>query len=211
MQMSKACSALAAGMLTCAVAASAQTSGRTQASAQDTVERDTPITLVGCIQRETEYRREHESGRGGPVATGAGLGNEFVLINASRAGGSSEQGIDCAAQRFGEAYELTGSAERNLTRSVGHYVEITGMLKPMGKGVDLLGQDLKLPEVNVTSFRDAPTSRAEATTAQLEPQPLGTASTAEQLPRTAGPLPLAGLLGLMSLGGALSVRALRRK
>jgi hypothetical protein len=41
-------------------------------------------------------------------------------------------------------------------------------------------------------------------------QAVGTSGQAEELPRTASPLPLAGLIGLMSLGGALTVRRMRK-
>jgi hypothetical protein len=52
---------------------------------------------------------------------------------------------------------------------------------------------------------------------QTEPQPVGTsgadnaAASDAELPRTASPLPLSGLIGLFSLGGALAVRSLRRR
>jgi hypothetical protein len=52
---------------------------------------------------------------------------------------------------------------------------------------------------------------------QTEPQPVGTSGTGNaaaseaELPRTASPLPLSGLFGLFSLGGALGVRSLRRR
>jgi hypothetical protein len=40
------------------------------------------ITIVGCVQREAEYREAHAGGRGGTLGTGVGAGNEFVLTNA---------------------------------------------------------------------------------------------------------------------------------
>ena len=39
-----------------------------------------PIAAVGCIQRESDYRREHDRGPGGFMGTSWGLGNEYVLI-----------------------------------------------------------------------------------------------------------------------------------
>lgn len=255
-----ACSAIAAGVLTCATAAFAQTSQQTptQAAAQADTQRETSITLVGCIQREADYRRQQASGRGGVAGTGAGLGNEFVLVNASTvtgptgtaasagtstpgatAGTPPPSGADpCATPGTGEAYELTGSRERELERFVGRRVEITGMLKraetesgtagtagtgtgkPTG-GFDPMGQDLRLHEVNVTSFREVPVSpppapQAEAaaqpvTPAEPESQPVGTAGVQDELPRTASALPLAGLIGLLAFGGALGLRTLRHR
>jgi len=46
------------------------------------------MTLVGCIQREAEYRQAAGSGKGGTMGTGVGVGNEFVLVNASPSSGS---------------------------------------------------------------------------------------------------------------------------
>ena len=48
--------------------------------------------------------------------------------------------------------------------------------------------------------------------AQPEPRPVGTSgqAAATELPRTASPLPLSGLLGLLSLAGGLGLRAVRR-
>ena len=54
------------------------------AYADDLTAEATPISLVGCIQRETEYRRQNNSGKGGFLGFGGGLGNEYVLVNASR-------------------------------------------------------------------------------------------------------------------------------
>ena len=51
----------------------------TQAYAEDAVTaEETPITLAGCIQRETEYRRQNNSGKGGFLGFGGGLGDEYV-------------------------------------------------------------------------------------------------------------------------------------
>jgi hypothetical protein len=235
---------IAAGVLTCATAF-AQTPAQTptpttpaQPTAQSGTQPEMPITLVGCIQREADYRRERDKGRGGAVGTGAGAGNEFVLINASTATAGTpapSSAEPCAPGGTGEAYELTGNAERDLERFVGRRIEITGTLKkhetagtsgtgapkPTG-GFDPMGKDLQLPEVNVTSFKEvaatrppaAPAEPAAEAPAQAEPpapQPTGTAGIPSELPKTASSLPLAGLIGLLSLGAALGVRKLRRR
>jgi len=103
-----------------------------------------PITLTGCVQRESEYRRATGSGTGGAGGFGVGLGNEFVLINAVRTGtspasaareGSTVNDIaaaksPCGATGGGEAFELTGAQEGELGRFDGRRVEIVGVLKP---------------------------------------------------------------------------------
>jgi hypothetical protein len=262
MSIQRMCIASAAAVLTVGMAAFGQTTGQapTQAASQAGTEQETQITLVGCLQREADYRKANQSGRGGAVATGVGLGNEFVLVNATTGTGTSSTAetpaatsgaeADCAtATGTGQAYELTGKREGELAKFVGRRIEITGMLKKAGSetagttgtagtetkpsgGFDPLGQDLRLPEVNVTSFREvtrSPQAQAEtaapaATAASREPAPepqptaqepasapVGTSGQAEQreLPRTASPLPLAGLIGLLALGGVLAIRSRR--
>ncbi len=110
---------------------------------RDNGEAETRITLAGCIQREADYRRATGSGTGGAGGFGLGLGNEFVLINAVRAGTapapSPREGStvnDIAAEKSpcggsgGEAFELTGPQESELGRFAGRRVEIVGLLKP---------------------------------------------------------------------------------
>jgi hypothetical protein len=205
------------------------------------IEEDTPIYLVGCIQRESDYRRQQRIGKGGFLGTGAGDGDEYVLVNASR--GSDGTTGDCAAAADGDAYELTGSGESDLEGFIGQRVAISGMLKeadidpatgrPTG-GNDPAGRDLRLFEVEVKSA-SALGPVAESTLALSEPDrgPVGTSQlqdergvavqepapvadegnevSDDQLPRTASPLVLTGLLGLLSFGGAAGLRALYRR
>ena len=192
---------------------------------------DTPVTLVGCIQRESDYRRATDAGRGGAAATGAGLGNEFVLVNASR-GPASGTAPDCTAASAGTAYELTGEGERELAQFVGRFIEVRGTIKeadtaggkPSG-GFDPIGQDLRLPELNVTSSREVMASAAtepepQRTAAAQTPEPAPPAeqqaarapqpsTTRQALPATATMLPLIGLIGLLSIGGAIAIRSSR--
>src|SRR5215210_7222716 len=41
------------------------------------------VAAVCCLQRERDYRHEHSKGRGGFLGTGAGAGDEYMLIDAS--------------------------------------------------------------------------------------------------------------------------------
>jgi len=213
----------------------------------------TPITLIGCIQRESDYRRAHDIGRGGAVGSGIGSGDEFVLINAWRirsADSPVRDDIDCSHETTAEAYELTGRGEDDLKPLVGRAVMITGILKkadveePVGTsgidaprptgGFDPLNRDLRLFEVNVTSFQELPPAAPRAATAApvevppapaaepparteeppapvaRESAPAETPRTEARLPQTASPLPIAGLFGLLSLGGAVGLRLRRR-
>lgn len=95
-------------MLSFGVVAFAQTTGQnptgssgqagsqtmTQRPAGDRTQTQQQITLVGCIQREAEFRQAGAGGRGGAMGTGIGVGNEFVLTNAKA---STEAGAQSAS------------------------------------------------------------------------------------------------------------------
>jgi hypothetical protein len=125
------------------------------------------VTVVGCVQRESDYRRAKDAGKGGVAGTGAGAGNEFVLINASMASGAMKTG-----EAASMAYELTGPNEAKVASHIGKRVEISGKLKPTettasgrptggataGKpptGIDVVSKDLKLRELEVASVKEA--------------------------------------------------------
>lgn len=139
---------------------------------------DQQVTVTGCVQREADYRRARDAGRGGVVGTGVGAGNEFVLANASMSGGAPTG--TAGTSSTGTAYELTGKNEGQVQQYVGKRVEISGMLKaaattasgqPTGgatagappRGVDVTSQDLQLRELEVTSVKPAASGTCPAT------------------------------------------------
>ena len=64
------------------VAALAEATGQGQAqspAAQPSPDAAQKVTVVGCVVRETDYRKAQDAGRGGVAGTGVGAGNEFVL------------------------------------------------------------------------------------------------------------------------------------
>ena len=197
-----------------------------QSSAQDGIEtEDTAVSLVGCVMRETDYRRQNDSGKGGFLGFGGGLGDEYVLVR------------NCEAATPEGAYELTGPEEDDLEPFVGRRVALTGILKEAeidpatGRptGGRQAGDDLRLFEVNVESFRALGPVRtdtlARVDVVQERPvdrdrQARGTAGVQadaavtaddDRLPRTASPLALTGFLGLLSVGGVAGLRALYRR
>jgi hypothetical protein len=137
------------------------------------------VTVTGCIQREADYRRAKDAGRGGVAGSGVGAGNEFVLANASMgaagtagtSGATAETPTGTAgAGPTGTAYELSGAKEGEAAAHVGRRVEISGKLKaaevaPSGRptggatagrppeGIEVAGQDLKLRELEIESIR----------------------------------------------------------
>jgi hypothetical protein len=135
------------------------------------------VTVTGCVQRESDYRKAQDAGRGGVAGSGVGVGNEFVLTSAtteSSAGApspSAQSAPSAGASGPGTAYELTGKNEGMAAQHVGRRVEIGGMLKaaetgasgaPTGgptagrppSGVDVVSKDLQLRELEVDSIRE---------------------------------------------------------
>lgn len=136
------------------------------------------VTVTGCIQRESDYRKARDAGRGGAAGTGVGAGNEFVLANASTATSAGTTGTPAGAATGtagatapSTAYELTGPNESKAAQHVGRRVEIAGKLKPAevaasgkptggataGKppeGVDVAAPDLMLREIEVSTIRE---------------------------------------------------------
>ena len=160
----------AAGMLLFGAPSSTAMGQSDQASASASAAAADQITVTGCVQREADYRKSHDDGRGGVAGTGVGAGNEFVLVDASKDGGSSAASPTGTAGSAA-AYELTGSNEGKVGSYVGKRVEIMGKLKaaevaasgaPTGgatagdppKGVDVVSKDLKLRELEVSSVRE---------------------------------------------------------
>ena len=172
----------AAGMLALGVAAFAQQPAPAQTQPGPPSSTDQQVTVVGCLQREADYRRARDAGRGGVAGTGVGAGNEYILAEASvstgttggaRAGDpSSPTGTAGASASGTMAYELTGPNEGHVSQYVGRRVEIVGRVKgaetdaagrPTGgatagqppSGVDVTSKDLKLRELEVTSVRES--------------------------------------------------------
>jgi hypothetical protein len=168
-----------ASMLACggAVIAHAATQEPTQPPAPSSAQRqsatDKDVIITGCVQREADYRRAKDAGRGGAAGTGIGAGNEFVLTEASSGSSATATTPSTTGTSGGSmAYELTGPNEGQLSQHVGRRVEITGKLKaaettaagrPTGgatagqppSGVDVASKDLKLRELEVMSVKEA--------------------------------------------------------
>ena len=239
-----------------------------------------PITLVGCIMRESEFRDLYGPGRSGPRGAGIGLRNEYMIVDAHEVAAGGPGVVETTGTcpptpgSFTTAYELTGSREHEAAPFLGRRVELTGMQKaaktrPVGTsgtrqvtgGFDPLGHELHLFEVEIESIREPVAARAEAPVAapapapeeRVEAAPPAPAPAAEiaeaapaapvaepaavpqpppapqaeavpqlppeqprqvaqaELPRTASPLPLVGLMGLLSLAAAAGMRLFARR
>ena len=167
----------AAGMLALCTAAFAQQAAQEPQQPPPGARTSTggPITVTGCVQREADYRKAQDAGRGGAAGTGVGVGNEFILSDASaspsKAGAEPSSPTGTSGSMSDKAYELTGPNEGQVAPFIGRRVEITGMLKaaevsaagqPTGgatagqppAGVDATSKDLRLREIEVSSVKE---------------------------------------------------------
>ena len=98
------------------------------------------VTVIGCLQREADFRAINNSGRGGVLGSGVGVSDEYVLSDARPAdtNRNSRMRPRAAAPAEPEAvgtsgatrhYSLTGALEDNLLRDVGRLVEIVGTVE----------------------------------------------------------------------------------
>ena len=205
-----------------------------------------PQTFTGCLMTEPDYRRAHNLGEG--TVGGAGLGDEFVLVDvkvspakepaatsaesdvaAALATISTTSAAKCADQ--GTSYRLTGSAEDKMKNLVGRQLEIQGRFKDPTD--PRTGE--KMPnEVEVLSFREAPTAAAVSQpaappptqaappptqtapppvqTAPPTPAPTAPATTARtELPRTASSTALLALMGVLALSSGFVFTHMQRR
>ena len=127
---------------------------------------DPTVTLTGCIQREADYRRSIGAGGGGATGTGAGLTDEFVLIEAlaPTTGSATAPTATGTSGTTGTTYALTGSHEGDAGALVGKRVEIIGTVKqentsPRARGTsDAANPAVKLRELDVSTVRETPGS-----------------------------------------------------
>jgi len=140
-----------------------------------------PVTLIGCVQKESDYRKAHNIKKGGGLNMGIGDGDEYMLINAVRVSGGVPSVTtvgDCTGDS-GEAIELTGPKEEQFKNFVGKRVEVSGTQKraridasgrPTG-GNAPGGGELKLFEVEVASVREAAIATAQVERTETAPAP----------------------------------------
>jgi hypothetical protein len=171
---------------------------QTQTKSSDTATQ----TFTGCLMTEPAYRKAHNLGAG--ALGGAGLGDEFVLVDVkvspakdmpaamsstkTSSTKASASASTCADQ--GLAYRLNGTAEEKLKGLVGRQLEIQGRLKHSADvAANGTRTDEKLPaEVVIVSFREAPIE-----TAMSEPAPVPSSTVEPARPtepaRTVAPPP----------------------
>lgn len=142
-----------------------------------------------------------------------------VATQAEAAAVTSSEAAADAARRNGPIASQPSAAAGSLTGNRGIEQNAPAAAANAGAGADAAAnRDANEPAP--IAQEPARTARAEAAP-QSEPRPVGTSGIAQdqqpagqaarnaQLPATASPLPLSGLIGLLSLAGAAGLRALR--
>ena len=84
------------------------------------------VAMIGCLQRESDYRAQHNKGAGGPLKAGLGAGDEYVLAQAKPAPASGTGATQSATARD---FSLTGRLEKDLVTQIGRMVEVVGTVK----------------------------------------------------------------------------------
>ena len=208
-----------AGIAAAAVLAGATLSAQNNGAATSSTKnvKDTSATVVGCLMKETDYRKAHGLGKG--ALGGTGLGDEYVLVDASVVSpGASENGSGaCSENAAGMAYRTTGHLEKDLKPFLGQRVEVTGHFQHAKDATMTSVDPGKLPpEIVVRSYHAPSAAAASNQVAEHSATPPAPAAettrptgTSGKLPKTAGEEPLIGLLGLLALGSGFSLRIRR--
>ena len=163
------------------------------------------VTVAGCLMRGDQVR--------------GGDDDKFVLADLRTGPIASVPSASCSANADATAIQLDNPRKGNIDESmIGRWVEISGRLEKE------TSNDNILRELDVTAARllpvDAPRQAvaappepepeapAIAPESSPEPAPVATSGQAD-LPRTASPVPLMGLLGLFASAGGLVLRRFR--
>lgn len=167
---------IAAAWLACGLAVAAQgTDMRPSSSAANQAAAASAITVAGCVQSETAVLKRN------PAAGEAGMGDEFVLVQATlNPRPATNQTADAppaetsgAPGNFGKVYRVTGDKEAELKAYAGQRVEITGAFKKAEDAAAELGAvgtsgrvvtgeltTANTPEITITAIRPVPGSCA---------------------------------------------------
>jgi hypothetical protein len=113
------------------------------------------LTLIGCVQPEKDYRAELHAKKGGPLGSGLGQGNEYVLVEAKPAPTAGDrQTRQEAVATSGQAgdYMLTGKTEDELKAAIGRQVEVVGTLQPFRGNTSAAEDRDRLPRLAITTW-----------------------------------------------------------
>jgi hypothetical protein len=113
------------------------------------------VTLIGCVEPEKDYRNRLNAAKGGPLASGAGQSNEFVLSSARPGPANGEkltakEAVATAGQR-GD-YLLTGKTETELKQAINREIEVVGIVQPFKANESAKEARDRLPRLAISSW-----------------------------------------------------------
>lgn len=113
------------------------------------------ITMIGCVETEKDYRAALNAKKGGPLASGAGQSNEFVLVKSTAAPKNGEKQTTSEAVATAGLqgdYLLTGKSEDELKRYIGRQVEVVGSVEPFRANRNATEDRDRLPRLTITNW-----------------------------------------------------------
>jgi hypothetical protein len=113
------------------------------------------VSVIGCLMLEKDYRADLNAKKGGPLASGAGQSNEYVLVKAKPAAANGErqtrtEAVATAGQQ-GD-YMLTGKPETELKAALGRQVEVVGIVQPFRANENAKEDRDRLPRLAITAW-----------------------------------------------------------
>ena len=156
--------AVSAALLTFALATTAygQATKPNAQSPKPNVQSPTPtaqspktITLIGCVEPEKDYRARLQAKNGGPLASGIGQSNEFVLSasTSAPANGSNKTPAEAVATAgLSGDYLLTGKPENELSKYVNRQVEVIGVVEDFRANKNAKEDRDRLPRLTIARW-----------------------------------------------------------
>jgi hypothetical protein len=120
-------------------------------TAKDTSE----ITVIGCVELEKDYRAALGAAKGGPLSSGAGQKDEYVLVASKAApatGSTQTQQEAVATAGLSGDYLLSGKTEDELKRAIGRQVEVVGKVEPFRANKNAKEDRDRLPRLSITTW-----------------------------------------------------------
>lgn len=140
--------ALALGLATASIGVAAEQTD------QKAREKQVIVSITGCVELESDFRKRTGDRRGGTLSSGAGTGNEFVLTYAKSVPTkgilTGETYAPVGPTGLEEVYAVTGNSEDALKREIGRQVEITGYVEIDNSDGTLRVKDL--PRLNASRW-----------------------------------------------------------
>src|SRR3954462_7029674 len=148
--------AACAAAATIALAAATTTaSGQGSSSPANAKAKSSEITVIGCVEPEKDYRARLDAKKGGPLASGVGQSNEFVLSSSRSApanGSTRTRDEAVATAGLSGDYLLTGKPENELTKAINREVEVVGVVEEFRANKNAREDRDRLPRLVISTW-----------------------------------------------------------